>query len=378
MVQNSTVRAIATARGLNQDPQESRGSTMRTPRASSVPNVPNSLTFSSTAPSSLKRSSSVIDLASEPPSTSASAPKASIKSHFEKQPKKLRQTKMWTLPSDPAATLEMDVAVADFVLSRGYDFALVNDEKFKTMIDVARRVPPNYKPPTVARVGGELLNKLYDVNWNNETDRLLKDARTFGISMFGDGATINTNPKINACASGVYNPFAMLDVFDCTQHMADGGIKDAPYIAGLFIPLIKQLENVTDPFVSPFLSALYCSCGIKFDTVLHLLFTLQGEKFLGIVDMVYFDGASNVQKAGRILEQRFPRITSGSAAEHTTSLFFDDIFSKIPEYMEAKVLCTKLRNVFGNTRHATAAMFKSYSKKHNRVSLGFIKPSDCR
>ena len=43
----------------------------------------------------------------------------------------------------------------------------------------------------------------------------------------------------------------MLDVFDCTQHMADGGIKDVPYIAGLFIPLIKQLENMTDPFVSP-------------------------------------------------------------------------------------------------------------------------------
>ena len=73
---------------------------------------------------------------------------------------------------------------------------MVNDEKFKTMIDVAERVPPNYKPPAVARVGGELLCKLYDVNWNNETDRLLKDARTFGISMFGDGATINTNPKI--------------------------------------------------------------------------------------------------------------------------------------------------------------------------------------
>jgi hypothetical protein len=42
----------------------------------------------------------------------------------------------------------------------------------------------------------------------------------------------------------------MLDVFDCTQHMADGGVKDAPYIARLFIPLIKKLEDMTDPFVS--------------------------------------------------------------------------------------------------------------------------------
>ena len=61
-----------------------------------------------------------------------------------------------------------------------------------------------------------------------------------------------------------------------------------------------------------------------------------------MVDLVYFDGASNVQKAGQILEKRFPRITPGSAAEHTTSLFFDDIFKKVGEYFEAKVLCTKL------------------------------------
>ena len=32
--------------------------------------------------------------------------------------------KMWILPSDPAVELEMDVAVADFVLSRNYDFAI--------------------------------------------------------------------------------------------------------------------------------------------------------------------------------------------------------------------------------------------------------------
>ena len=95
--------------------------------------------------------------------------------------------------------------------------------------------------------------------------------------------------------------------------------------------------------------------------------------------MLYFDGASNVQKAGHILEQDFPRITLGSAAEHTTSLFFDDIFNKIPEYCEAKLLCSKLRNVFGSVRHSPSAMFKTYSKQHNNgVGLGFIKPSECR
>ena len=222
---------------------------MCTPRSGSAPTVPCALRFSSDSTSGgSKRASTVIDLATD--SGAAQQPKSTLKSHFIQPAKKYRQAKMWSLPSDPAACLEMDVAIADFVLSRNYDFALVEDEKFRRIIDIARKLPPGYKPPTARRVGGELLCKLYDVNWQQETNRLLKDARTYGLSLYGDGATIKTFPKINACGSGVHNPFAMLDVFDCTKHMANGGVKDASYIAGLFIPLIQKLEDMEDQFVS--------------------------------------------------------------------------------------------------------------------------------
>ena len=97
------------------------------------------------------------------------------------------------------------------------------------------------------------------------------------------------------------------------------------------------------------------------------------------MDLVYFDGAANVQKAGKILEKRFPRITSAAAAKHTTSLFFDDIFNKIDTYRLQSQLCKKIRNVFGSVRHSPAAMFKTFSKKHNHgVAVGFIKPSECQ
>ncbi len=115
----------------------------------------------------------------------------------------------------------------------------------------------------------------------------------------------------------------------------------------------------------------------------HLLIAfvllVQGNKHTGVVDSVYFDGASTVQKAGHILEKRFPRITSAPAAEHTTSLFFDDVFKKIPQYLDLANLAKRLRHVFGSTRHSPASMYKSFSKKHNcGVHIGFIKPSDCR
>ena len=237
--------AVANERGLT--PSETH--IMCTPRSASAPTVPGALRFSSDSLSvGSKRAANVIDLATD----SSAVPKAQskLKSHFIQPAKKYRQAKMWSLPSDPAACIEMDVAIADFVLSRNYDFQLVEDQKFRRILDLARKLPPSYKPPPAKRVGGDLLCKLYDVNWQQETSRLLKDARTYGLSRYGDGATIKTFPKINACGSGVHNPFAMLEVFDCTKHMANGGVKDASYISGLFIPLIQKLEDTQDQFVS--------------------------------------------------------------------------------------------------------------------------------
>ena len=151
---------------------------------------------------------------------------------------------------DPHAAREMDVAIADLVHSNLYKFKFAEDAKFQRVLDIARRLPPAYKPPAAHHVGGVLLDKLYEVNWHQETTSLLKDAHTFGISMFGDGATIKTTPMMNALAAGVHNSFAMLDVFDCTEHCSKGGKKDATYIAGLFLSLIAKLEAMEDDHVS--------------------------------------------------------------------------------------------------------------------------------
>ena len=94
---------------------------------------------------------------------------------------------------------------------------------------------------------------------------------------------------------------------------------------------------------------------------------------------MFFDGASNVQNAGRMLQARHPRITVGHGAEHVVSLFFSDVFTKMPEFEILANFAKKLRNIFGSTRHVTTAIFNKLSKKHNKgIRIGFIKPSDCR
>ena len=141
---------------------------------------------------------------------------------------------MWEPASDPQAAAEMDVALADLAHSNLYGSTFGEDAKLHRVLAIARRLPPSYTPPGRTKMGGPLLSKLYDVNWEQETRTLLKDGHIFGISLFGDGATIKTTPMINALGAGVHNPFAMLDIFDCTGHCAIGGKKDATYIANLF------------------------------------------------------------------------------------------------------------------------------------------------
>ena len=170
--------------------------------------------------------------------------------------------------------------------------------------------------------------------------------------MFGDGATIKTVPLVNVLASCVNNPFALLEIANCAAHLAKGGKKDAKYIAKIIMPLIQLMESEED---------------------------MHKKTYSGLVDLVFFDGASNVQNAGKILRAFNPRITVGHGAEHVVSLFFADVYSKVQSFMFLSAFAKRLRNIFSAVRHSPSAMFKKYSRQHNHgVHLGFIKPSECR
>jgi hypothetical protein len=181
---------------------------------------------------------------------------------------------------------------------------------------------------------------------------LLSEAKIYGVTVFGDVATIKSVPLVNVLAAGVNNPFALLDIVDCTDHCAMGGKKDARYIAEIVQPLITKMDLELD---------------------------VHNKRCPGIVDLVFFDGASNVQNAGQILQAFNPRITVGHGAEHVVSLFFSNVYRKILEFQKLSEFGKKLRNIFGSVRHIPKAIFETHSKQHNHGTyLGFIKPSECR
>jgi hypothetical protein len=121
------------------------------------------------------------------------------------------------------------------------------------------------------KVGGELLDINYEVTYSLNKAELIKEAKVFGFAWMGNGATIHKMPLMNIFAlNGTTAPMTVL-THNCTKHVEEGGKKDAPYTAELFEGKIMEY----DP---------------------QQLST----------DVFYFDGASNVQKAGKVLMAKFP------------------------------------------------------------------------
>jgi len=210
---------------------------------------------------------------------------------------------------NPDAPDLMNIAIADFIHSNLLPFSLAEDPKFLRVLQVAKSLGA-YKPPNQMLIGSKYLDALHAINWKEQMKTLLSEATIFGITIFGDGATIKSIPLLNVLAAGVNNPFALLNIADCTGHLAEGGKKDASHIATIIKPLIANLEGEVDE---------------------------HDRKCTGIVDLVFFDGASNVQNAGELLRVKYPRITVGHGAEHVVSLFFKDVYDKVTDIHDVYV-----------------------------------------
>ncbi len=129
-----------------------------------------------------------------------------------------------------------------------------------------------------------------------------RDVDLPGFTIIGDSATIDRRPMINVMIASAYNPQALWDVINCSDNMADDGIKDAQYLSLKYSPVMQ-----------------------KFDP--------NGDQNY----MVVFDGASNV-KRGRCHFSKVPKVyCSVHVTEHVASLFMGEIFHKeclkiVPEF----------------------------------------------
>ena len=245
---------------------------------------------------------------------------------------------------DAGGKSKLTMAIADFVFSKGLAFSATEGQHFKRILELAKCVPSTYVPPARKQICGELLTLNYNQKIAAYKVTLLKEADIFGLTLFGDGATVRRMPLINIMASGVYETAAVLEIVDCSAYLASGGKKDAKYISSLFLPHMSEL----DP-----------------------------QKRL--IDLLFFDGASNVQLAGALCKVHFPRITVLHGAEHVVSLFFADV-AKLPPIKRLITVYRNIYSIFGSgARHAPYALFKAQSLLFNHGrGIGLIRAADTR
>ena len=157
--------------------------------------------------------------------------------------KKSIQLKIHNGPNPQAESL-LTMAIGDFIHSCGLPFRIASHPKFRLLISLARAVGSNFRFPSRNQIATELLDINYDTYMTKSRGLLERDIEIFGISFYGDGATVKRMPLINVLASGAYIHTVVMEIVDATIHLKTGGVKDAEYISSLFVPHIRELENV--------------------------------------------------------------------------------------------------------------------------------------
>lgn len=188
----------------------------------------------------------------------------------------------------------LDMAIGQMVYCKGLNFSFGECPYFQNVIDMARTAPRGYKAPKRKIIGGEMLDLSFKAHLEHGFVNLLRDAEEFGNGILGDAATIRRCPLVNIFFTSFHDPAFLVDIVDCTDRLRAGEKKDGTFISNIIFPLLE-----------------------KFD------------KMKSLTDIVFFDGGSNFQLAGRILQAKYPRITVVHGLEHVLSLVFEDI-AKIP------------------------------------------------
>lgn len=114
-----------------------------------------------------------------------------------------------------ANATKLTSAISEYVYSKGLSFSAVEGEHFLQILKLSRLVGPSYRPPSRKALSNELLDLSYEMRLDRYMKDLAVDSEVYGLSLFGDGATVHGMPLMNILAAGVGEPSAVLAIVDC-------------------------------------------------------------------------------------------------------------------------------------------------------------------
>ncbi len=162
------------------------------------------------------------------------------------------------------------------------------------MIKAACHVPVIYKTPDWRKIGGELLKKNYDEYMGETTTKLLRGVHLFGLSCYDDGASLMKCPLTNFLVRCPYYIFIGLYNF-----------------MNFIYTLLERWLQAPSPYGCLwFHKALGSSAGegCLISGNAHNAGDRKDWSTEGILWLVAFDGAANVQRQEKSSKQGFLRL----------------------------------------------------------------------
>ena len=146
---------------------------------------------------------------------------------------------------------KLTIAIADFIHSCGLPFRFADHPKFRRVVMLSGTIGNKYSYPDRNQIGTKLLDINYKSYMEDTKEKLKTDIKLFGLSFYGDGATVRKMPLLNVMASGAYLHTAVMEIINCTSHL-EKGEKDAQYKRKKLSGKLKSSVNLLVVFVPKF------------------------------------------------------------------------------------------------------------------------------
>ena len=117
-------------------------------------------------------------------------------------------------------------AVAQWAIAHDIPANALRGPYWKEMNSAISRVTPSYKCMNPQKLNKDMLPTLKEMA-EDEVNKMMKHAPEAGRTITGDGATKQGVPLLNFLVHVPGKGMGLLEVIDCTDHIGEGGVKDA-------------------------------------------------------------------------------------------------------------------------------------------------------
>jgi len=128
-----------------------------------------------------------------------------------------------------------------WVAATGQDFNILEDLLTKKFLESCKHTSKNYKLPSRKQLSGDLLDINYEVQEAASLKALKNGADLGGNQFCSDFATIGGRACLDILGSGPHVQAVVLDIVDCHEHLADGGIKDGKFVYKKTQPWVEKI-----------------------------------------------------------------------------------------------------------------------------------------